>query len=93
MFTTLLHNKVKCISDGPANVEAAVKEAINIHKSLVTLTPTNHLKLVKVHTAAHIVDPAKLKGWCLSLTHLTSKHFCRMHIGVYLVSSLVARFA
>jgi hypothetical protein len=23
------------------------------------------LKLVKVHTAAHKVDPAKLKGWLL----------------------------
>jgi hypothetical protein len=52
-------------------VDAAVKEAIIVHKSLVTLTPANHLKLVKVHTHAHRVDPAKLKGWwymvqCLS---------------------------
>jgi hypothetical protein len=65
MFTTLLPNEAKCISDGLANVEAAVKEAIIIHKSLVTLTPSNCLKLVKVHTAAHKVDPAKLKGWLL----------------------------
>jgi hypothetical protein len=63
----LLLNEVKCISDGPANVEAAVKEAISVHKSLVTLTPTNHLKLVKVHTAAHKVNAAKLKGWCCDL--------------------------
>jgi hypothetical protein len=50
---------------GPAGVDAAVKDAIAIHKSLVTLTPSNHLKLVKVHTAAYKVDPSKLKGWCL----------------------------
>jgi hypothetical protein len=46
-------------------VDAAVKDAIAIHKSLVTLTPANHLKLVKVYTAAYKVDPSKLKGWCL----------------------------
>jgi len=44
-------------------VDAAVKDAISVHKCLVTLTPTNHLKLVKVHTHTHKVDPAKLKGW------------------------------
>jgi hypothetical protein len=56
------HNKVKCISGGPVKVEEAVKEAIVVHKSLVTLTPTNHLKLIKVHTGAHKVNPTKLKG-------------------------------
>jgi hypothetical protein len=66
LLSAYKHNEVKCISDGPANVEAAVKEAITVHKSLVTLTPTNHLKLIKVHTAAHKVNPAKLKGWYLS---------------------------
>ncbi|XP_021933901.1 dihydroxyacetone phosphate acyltransferase isoform X2 [Zootermopsis nevadensis] len=50
----------------PSGVESAVKEAIVVHKSLVTLTPTNHLKLIKVHTFAHRVDPKKLKGHCLS---------------------------
>ena len=44
-------------------MDAAVKDAIDIHKSLVTLTPSNHLKLVKVHTAAYKMDPSKLKGW------------------------------
>jgi len=44
-------------------VDAAVKDAIAIHKSLVTLTPSNHLKLVKVHTAAYKMGPSKLKGW------------------------------
>lgn len=56
------HNGINCISGGPAGVEAAVKNAIAVHNSLVTLTPTNHLKLVKVHTAAYKTDPAKLKG-------------------------------
>ncbi|PNF23629.1 Dihydroxyacetone phosphate acyltransferase [Cryptotermes secundus] len=54
------------IQDGPVNVEVAVKEAIAVHKSLVTLTPTNHLKLIKVHTTAHRVNPAKLKGHSMS---------------------------
>lgn len=54
------------IQGGPAGVDAAVKEAINIHKSLVTLTPTNHLKLLKVHTSDRVVDPARLKGHSLS---------------------------
>jgi hypothetical protein len=60
------HSGINYISAGPAGVDAAVKDAIVIHKSLVTLTPSNHLKLVKVHTAAYKVDPSKLKGWCLS---------------------------
>jgi len=57
------HNGINCISGGPAGVDAAVKDAIAIHKSLVTLTPSNHLKLVKVHTAAYKMGPSKLKGW------------------------------
>jgi len=56
------HSGINYISGGPAGVDAAVKEAIAIHKSLVTLTPSNHLKLVKVHTAAYKVDSSKLKG-------------------------------
>jgi hypothetical protein len=54
------------ISGGPAGVDVAVKDAIDIHKSLVTLTPSNHLKLVKVHTTAYKMEPSKLKGWCWS---------------------------
>jgi glycerone phosphate O-acyltransferase len=54
------------IQGGPAGVDAAVKDAITIHKSLVTLTPSNHLKLVKVHTTAYKMDPSKLKGHSLS---------------------------
>jgi hypothetical protein len=87
---TYKHNEVNCISDGPANVEAAVKEAITVHKSLVTLMPTNHLKLVKVHTAAHKVNSAKLKGWYLS--PLSSKHLCNILPAVYLISFLIERF-
>lgn len=47
-------------------MDAAVKDAIAVHKSLVTLTPTNHLKLVKVHRTAYKMDPTKLKGHSLS---------------------------
>ena len=60
------HNGINYISGCSAGVDAAVKDAIAIHKSLVTLTPTNHLKLVKVHTAAYKMDLSKLKGWCWS---------------------------
>jgi hypothetical protein len=78
------------IPGGPAGVDAAVKDAIIIHKSLVTLTPTNHLKLVKVHTPAHRVDPAKLKGWYSiyldsATVSLISQHFCCMKMAVFLV--------
>jgi hypothetical protein len=60
------HFGINYISGGPAGVDTAVKDAIAIHKSLVTLTPSDHLKLVKVHTAAYKMDLSKLKGWYLS---------------------------
>ncbi|KAJ9588618.1 hypothetical protein L9F63_028080, partial [Diploptera punctata] len=54
------------IKGEPGSVDTAVKEAIAIHKSLVILTPTNHLKLIKVHNSHRVIDPAKLKGHSLS---------------------------
>ena len=65
-YSSYEHSGINYISGGPAGVDAAVKDAITIHKSLVTLTPSNHLKLVKVHTTAYKMDPSKLKGWCWS---------------------------
>ncbi|XP_069697243.1 dihydroxyacetone phosphate acyltransferase isoform X2 [Periplaneta americana] len=54
------------IQGGLSSVDAAVKEAISVHKSLVTLTQTNHLKLVKIHTFSRKMDTSKLKGHNLS---------------------------
>ena len=39
-----------------------MREAITVHKSLVTLTPANHLKLVKIHNSERLVDSTRLKG-------------------------------
>ncbi|KAJ4441024.1 hypothetical protein ANN_10873, partial [Periplaneta americana] len=54
------------VTGGLSSVDAAVKEAISVHKSLVTLTQTNHLKLVKIHTFSRKMDTSKLKGHNLS---------------------------
>lgn len=72
----LTNSEVNFIPGVPSGVESAVKEAIVVHKSLVTLTPTNHLKLIKVHTFAHRVDPKKLKGWYNCLSFITQHFYC-----------------
>ncbi|KAG8235470.1 hypothetical protein J437_LFUL014100 [Ladona fulva] len=43
-------------------VEAVVLEALSVHKSLVQLTPSHTIQLVKVHSRAMKINSSKLKG-------------------------------